>query len=52
MAASLRDCPDVLCLKTIREMLIFHMKLLYSVFVLVLIIGFVCLEEETSTDNY
>lgn len=41
VAAWLRDRPDVLCLKTIRETLIFHMKLLYSVFVLVLIIGFV-----------
>lgn len=41
VAAWLRDRPEVLCLKTIRETLIFHMKLLYSVFVLVLIIGFV-----------
>lgn len=41
VAAWLRDRPGVLCLKTIRETLIFHMKLLYSVFVLVLIIGFV-----------
>lgn len=41
VAAWLRDRPEVLCLKTIRETLIFHMKLLHSVFVLVLIIGFV-----------